>query len=226
MPHVIAALDIVDWRRRVFDMYREVREIAVEDPAQAHVFWRATRNTLFAHHPASPLPIEERTLFTDLPCGQYNPAYRFEVEIMRVDPAQEPTSTSHVPRSILGVVGTAAETVEGPAPFDLLGRVTLPGLGTLDVWSLRTYGGGIFLPVKDALAGTQTYGGGRYVLDTIKGAYLGEVPSRGLVVDLNFAYNPSCMYDPVWPCPLAPWGNVLDVELPVGELLPARSATH
>jgi uncharacterized protein (DUF1684 family) len=37
------------------------------------------------------------------------------------------------------------------------------------------------------------------------------------VLDLNFAYNPSCAYDPSWACPLAQPGNVVDVDIPVGE---------
>jgi uncharacterized protein (DUF1684 family) len=37
-------------------------------------------------------------------------------------------------------------------------------------------------------------------------------------VDLNFAYNPSCAYDPAWACPLAPASNTLSVPLVAGEL--------
>ena len=104
----------------------------------------------------------------------------------------------------------------------------LPDLGDLDVWWLASYGGGLFVPVKDALAGKQTYGAGRYLLDTVKGADLGGdvdlQTGRGtLVVDLNFAYNPSCAYDPQWACPLAQPGNTLPVPVPVGELYPLRT---
>ena len=94
--------------------------------------------------------------------------------------------------------------------------MTLDGVGTLDVWWVASYGGGVFVPVRDASAGKGTYGGGRYVLDTVKGADLGGSGGR-LVVDLNFAYNPSCAYDPAWACPLAPPGNVVPVAVPVGE---------
>ena len=97
---------------------------------------------------------------------------------------------------------------DGVVPFERVGRVELPGLGSLDVWWLDSYGGGIFVPVKDALAGRGNYGGGRYLIDTVKGADLGGVDGE-LVIDLNFAYNPSCAYDPAWVCPLAPPGNVL-----------------
>jgi uncharacterized protein (DUF1684 family) len=43
------------------------------------------------------------------------------------------------------------------------------------------------------------------------------------VLDLNFSYNPSCAYDPDWACPLAPLGNRLDADVPVGELDPTTS---
>ena len=91
--------------------------------------------------------------------------------------------------------------------------------GALDAWLLAGYGGGLFVPVRDATAGSTSYGGGRYLLDTIKGADLGGT-SNALVVDLNFLYHPSCAYDPRWTCPLAPAGNTLTVAVPVGEQLP------
>ena len=112
-------------------------------------------------------------------------------------------------------------------PFEQVGVLHLPDLGDLDVWWLASYGGGLFVPVKDTLAGKQTYGAGRYLIDTVKGADLGGdvdlQTGRGtLVVDLNFAYNPSCAYDPQWACPLAQPGNTLPVPVPVGELYPLR----
>ena len=102
---------------------------------------------------------------------------------------------------------------DGLVPFERIGLVEIPDVGSLDVWRLTTYGGGIFVPVKDGLRGAPggTYGGGRYLLDTIKGADLGIDPrANTLVIDLNFAYNPSCAYDPAWACPLAPLTNTVD----------------
>jgi uncharacterized protein len=87
------------------------------------------------------------------------------------------------------------------------------------VWWLGSYGGGIFVPLRDGTAGTTTYGGGRYLLDTVKGADLGGRDGR-LVVDLNFAYHPSCTYDPRWSCPLAPEGNRVTASVEAGEQLP------
>ncbi len=192
------SLDVLDWRRRVAALYARVR--AQDDPRQAHELWREGRDDLFAHHPASPLPVAERSRFRGLRYAPYDPALRFEV---RVEPTSEPTAWA-TPTGTDGVV-----------PFSRIGRVRLP-VGTLDVWWLESYGGGLFLPLRDA--SRTTYGGGRYLLDTVKGADLGSGPDGSLVVDLNFAYNPSCAYDPAWACPLAPAGNTLAVEVPAGEL--------
>ncbi len=196
------ALEVADWRRRVFALYRVVRE-STDLPA-AHGAWRRGRNELFAHHPSTPLLPENRGGFTGLPVTDYNPAWRFEVPIAPTEPRRLEVET-----------GT-----NGVVPFDLIGVASVPGVGSLDVWHLASYGGGIFIPVKDALAGKPdgTYGGGRYLLDTIKGADLGPGSApHSLTLDFNFAYNPSCAYDPAWACPLAPSGNTVAVEIPVGE---------
>ena len=86
----------------------------------------------------------------------------------------------------------------------------------LALFWLDAYGGGVFLPFADATRGRETYGGGRYLLDTVKGADLGEEDGR-LVLDFNFAYNPSCSYDPRWVCPLSPPENRLPVAVRAGE---------
>ena len=196
------ALEVADWRRQVFGLYETVR--GTPDVAAAHDLWRRRRDELFASHPSTPLLPEDRGGFTGLPVEPYDPAWRFEVEIVAAEPRHMDVET-----------GT-----DGVVPFDLLGIATVPGVGPLDVWRLASYGGGIFVPVKDALAGKHggTYGGGRYLVDTVKGADLGPgAASDSIVLDFNFAYNPSCAYDPAWACPLAQPGNRTSVEIPVGE---------
>ena len=196
------ALTVADWRRRVFALYGAVR--AAGDPVEAHALWRAGRDELLAAHPASPVPAGDRATFSGAEIGAYQPRLRFEVA---VDTDAKPVRWE-VPTATDGVV-----------PFTRIGVLHLPAVGDLDVWWLESYGGGVFVPVKDALAGARTYGGGRYLLDTVKGADLGgDVRDGWLVVDLNFAYNPSCAYSPSWTCPLAPAGNTVAVPLPVGEL--------
>lgn len=198
----MTALDVADWRRRIFATYAAVREST--DLFAAHDLWRRERDDLFANHPSSPLLPEDRAEFTGLPVKPYDPDWRFEVTLSPADGRRMEVET-----------GT-----DGTVPFELIGVAEVPGVGSLDVWRLASYGGGIFIPVKDALAGTRggTYGGGRYLLDTVKGADLGSGRDpQSLVLDFNFAYNPSCAYDPMWACPLAQPGNTVAVEVPVGE---------
>lgn len=202
-------LATLDWRRQVFALYAAVR--AAPHPAAGHRLWADGRNRLLSTHPASPVPPRLRPGFRAA-LAPYDPAMRF---ILKVDPA--PSDGTGLPAR-----WTAATASNGEVPFSRLGVVHLPDLGDLDVWWLDSYGGGLFLPVHDP--SEQTYGGGRYVLDTVKGADLGSSPGGALdtvVVDLNFAYNPSCAYSPDWSCPLAPQGNRLGVPLLVGELTDA-----
>ena len=184
-----AVLELLDWRRRVAELYAAVRADA--DPPRAHELWRRTRDELFATHPQSPGP-------GPLPVAPYDPQWRALV-------ALEPTPAEEL-RVETGTDGTVV--------FDRAGVLHTPW-GALDAWRLRQYAGGLWVPVKDT--STRTYGGGRYLLDTAKGADLGESDGR-LVLDLNFLYAPSCAHDPRWACPLAPPGNMLDQPVEVGEL--------
>jgi hypothetical protein len=198
----MTALEVADWRRRVHSLYALVRGTA--DAPAAHALWREARDELFATHPSTPLLPEDRGAFDGLPISPYDPAWRFEVGITPAEPTRMDVET-----------GT-----DGIVPFERIGIADVPGVGSLDVWRLTSYAGGIFLPVKDALAGIHggTYGGGRYLLDTVKGADLGPgAAPESMVLDFNFAYNPSCAYDPAWACPLAQPGNRVAVEIPVGE---------
>jgi uncharacterized protein len=196
-------LQLLDWRRRVHEHYAEGRALWPKDTAAAHAHWRAGRDHLFRHHPQSPIRPSDRSAFGGLAVAPYDPAYAFLVPVqsLEIERLEVPTSTG----------GTTA--------FERFGAVDLP-VGALEVFWLDAYGGGLFLPFRDATNGEQTYGGGRYVLDTVKGADLGPDGEEGpaqLLVDFNFAYNPSCHYDSDWTCPLAPPGNWLDAAVPVGE---------
>jgi uncharacterized protein (DUF1684 family) len=195
------ALALADWRRRVFELYRGVRE--ARDAAAAWRLWRAGRDELFAHHPQSPLPAGERAGFGGLPYFGYDPSARVLATVAPLEPATLEIATSGE--------GTYRFTRFGKAAFELAGEAYALALYWLD-----GYGGGLYLPFADATSGGETYGAGRYLLDTVKGADLGLEHER-LVLDFNFAYNPSCAYDPRWVCPLAPPANRLPVAIRAGE---------
>jgi uncharacterized protein (DUF1684 family) len=196
------SLTLLDWRRTVAALYADVRAGAEHDPEGTLARFRAGRDRLFVHHPDSPLPTDRRAVFTGIPYWPHDPALRFEAVVEPLAPE---------PRLAVGLGGEEF-------PLERIGRVRLP-VGTLEVFWIAVYGGGIFLPFRDATAGTETYGAGRYVLDTVKGADLGGSGDR-LVIDFNYAYHPSCAYDARWSCPLAPPGNRLAVPIRAGERLP------
>ncbi|MEO6605307.1 MAG: DUF1684 domain-containing protein [Aeromicrobium sp.] len=195
-------LSLVDWRRQVNEMYAAVR--ADSDHAGAHERWRMDRDRLFRYHPQTPLMDDDPLRETGLPYWPYDPALRLDVEMK---PSTEEDR-----------VVEAGD--DGQLAMKLIGHVTLPDNvgGTLDVWWLHQYGGGIFLPLRDGTSGDGSYGGGRYVLDTAKGSWLGGHEDH-LVLDLNYAYHPSCRYNPRWQCPLAPPGNTITVRIEAGEKL-------
>jgi uncharacterized protein len=197
-------LDLLDWKRRIFDLYREVR--ADQDPMNAWRRWRRTRDDLIANHPQSPIA-ESRPAGLEPRYFEYDRAARVLADVVPTEPqaAEVPMSREDGTRF----------TRFGDAVFELYGSSR-----TLGLYWLEGYGGGVFLSFTDATSGEASYGAGRYLLDTVKGADLGMVGER-LVLDFNFSFNPSCAYDSRWACPLAPAENRLPVEVRAGELLPA-----
>jgi uncharacterized protein len=200
-------LVILDWRRRIAELYADLRRSS--DPEAAWGHWRATRDDLFAGHPASPIPLAGRAEFTGLGMFEYDPAARLEAEL-------RPAQAEMV--ELTGGDGTTYSfTRFARAHFELAGAPR-----ELDVNWLHGYAGGVFVSFTDQTSGRETYGGGRYLLDTIKGADLGGSDGR-LTLDFNFAYNPSCSYDPAWSCPLPSAANRLDCPVTAGELAPGTA---
>jgi len=179
-------MTLLDWRRRVAALYAAVRADAGADPEGALARFRAGRDRLFAEHPDSPLPADKRPTFPGIPYWPYDPELRFEVE---VEPAPAERLTAH-------------SNSGDPYPLDRIGRVTLP-VATLDVYWVAVYGGGVFLPFRDDTSGGESYGGGRYLLDTVKGADLGGSGGR-LVRRLQLRVQPIVRIRPAMELPLAP----------------------
>ena len=213
----IAELSLADWRRRVADLYVAVRRSLGTDPDAALRLWRDERERLFREHPDSPVPAAERDAFRarHFPI---DPALRFEVAVQPDDRARGPAEPG---------VGFAAPLLQlptssgPPMSFRRIGWLDVPfpaGERRLALFWMEGYAGGLFLPFRDATNGRETYGAGRYLLDAAKSADLGGDAARGrLRLDFNFAYQPSCAFDPQWACPLAPPENWLDVPIRAGE---------
>jgi uncharacterized protein (DUF1684 family) len=192
-------LDLLDYRRRVADLYADVRARGAS--RETWSAWRERRDALFREHPSSPYPEGRRP--GELAYFPYDPAFRV---LGRAEPASE--QLLEIAHSADGTTTARRVATVG---FELGGRHH-----ALELFWLDQYGGGVFLPFRDATSGDTTYGGGRYLLDTAKGADLGS-DDGALVLDFNFAYHPSCFHDPRWSCPLAPPGSVLSTAVTAGE---------
>jgi uncharacterized protein len=193
-------LDLADWRRRVGDAYR----LGSVDA------WRTARDRLFRDHPQSPIPAAERAAFSGLRWFAPNPAYRVPATIVPSDGAVLEIDTG-------GEDGVIRYRRMGSLRFQLEGADC-----SLTVLAMIGYGSGLFVPFRDATSGTETYGGGRYLVDTVKNTDAGclEITpgSAQVVIDFNYAYHPSCHYDPRWACPLAPVENWMQVPVRAGEM--------
>jgi uncharacterized protein (DUF1684 family) len=202
---------LADWRRRTAELYAEVRAIAATDASAALAHWRAVRETLYRTHPQSPVPPGERAAFE---------ARHFDSDgSLRFSVALEPHPPDEPAAPLLGL-----SSVDGrELAFTRFGRIRVPfpqGERWLSVFWMVGYAGGLFIPFRDATNGTETYAAGRYLLDAAKSLDLGGDPGAGtIVVDFDYAIQPSCAFDPRWACPLAPPENRLDIAVRAGERL-------
>jgi uncharacterized protein (DUF1684 family) len=168
--------------------------------------FRARRDELFATHPQSAAPGPLRYFPVD-------PAFS---AVVPVEPAD-------------GSIEIATGGEDGVLRYERIGVLPTPW-GRLTLFWLAAYGGGLFLPFRDATCGKESYGAGRYLTDTVKGTHGRGValePDGQVCLDFNYAYNPSCAYSDLFACPLAPWENRLDSEIRAGEMVypgGARSA--
>ncbi len=205
-------LDLYDYRTRVAEMYRTRRQATLdgEDATSVLQRFRESRNELFAKHSQSALDQEQKQKFEGLRYFPYNPAMCVEADIERdVEP------------QLLDVAMNAEETMT----MTTVGRLhfTLEDVKVaLSLYWLNIYGGGLFLPFRDTTSPAESYGGGRYLFDTLKGSDFLPVPGASgnerILLDFNYAYNPSCAYNDRWVCPLAPIENRLKVPVRAGEM--------
>jgi uncharacterized protein len=187
----VQALELADFRSAVATLYLTATSLSD---------FRARKDELFATHPQSAAPAG----FDGLKYFPESEEYVGEVTL----------------REAPGEIDIDTGGEDGVCHYTRAGILDTPW-GELSLWWLRGYGGGLFLPVRDATSGPETYGGGRYLTDTVKGTHGRGVELLGgarVRLDFNYLYNPSCAYDDSWLCPLAPPENTLAVPIRAGEL--------
>jgi len=204
-----AALELADYRRRVAQLYQDLRSSGIDESSWQR--WRGARSRLLATHSQSPLDDDRRAAPEPLPFFPYDPSWQVVGSIETFDGSPP-----------------SARVAEGASTFAPIATVAFDRAGTehrLTLYWLEAYGGGLFLPFADQTNGTSTYGGGRYLLDGAKSADLGSPGPGRLILDFNLAYHPSCTWDPRWPCPLPPPTNRLAIAVEAGERLSAETVS-
>lgn len=162
--------------------------------------FRAEKDAFFREDPRSPLLPEQRASFEGLSYFPENVALRLrrhlETEgVDRDEPIVMQTTTG----------GEQEYRRAGIVRFEVEGDPTQVTLYASDDTP------DLFLPFRDATSGKESYGAGRYLEVEPPG------PDGRVAVDLNYAYNPSCAYNPEWSCPIPPGENWLEVPIRAGE---------
>lgn len=67
----------------------------------------------------------------------------------------------------------------------------------------------LLLPFTDATSNIETYGGGRYI-------DLDKTAGTEITIDFNKAYNPYCLYNSKYTCPIPPKENKLAIRVEAG----------
>nr|WP_299343604.1 DUF1684 domain-containing protein [Allomuricauda sp.] len=160
-------------------------------------------NKTFKNPETSPLPDRYRKDFEGLEFFPADTTYRVVATFKRTPDAQPfymPTNTGE----------KTIEVVYGIASFELNGvSHQLEIYQTPALMTQPQYKNYLFLPFLDDTNGTETYGGGRYIDMTIP-------KGDTIVIDFNRAYNPYCVYNKKYSCPLVPRQNYLRTKVRAG----------
>lgn len=160
-------------------------------------------NKEFADKATSPLPADALKKFKGLDMYPINERFIIEAELV-VTPDEEPfkmtTTTDRKP----------IYRKYGEIHFSLNGKkLKLSVYQDLALISKEEYKNHLFIPFTDLTSGVSTYGGGRYI-DM-------EIPEGSKVIlNFNLAYNPYCVYNPKYSCPIPPEENFLNAEIHAG----------
>jgi len=160
-------------------------------------------NEEFKNPDTSPLPDRYRKDFDGLDFFKPDTSFRVIASLERTAdaiPFMMPTTTDRL----------SEEVVYGIANFTLNGKnYSLEVYQNLELMETAEYKDYLFLPFLDNTNGEETYTGGRY-LD------LAISEGNSIVLDFNRAYNPYCVYNKKYSCPIVPKRNNLNVKIKAG----------
>jgi len=160
-------------------------------------------NAEFRDPEQSPLPDRYRKNFNGLEFFEPDTSYRVWAQLEYTPdaiPFQMPTTTER----------KSTEVVYAIAHFTINGKsFELEIYQNQDLLEDPAYADYLFLPFLDETNGNETYAGGRYI-DL-------RIPERdSILIDFNTAYNPYCVYNKKYSCPIVPKVNMLPTPVRAG----------
>ena len=162
---------------------------------------RQEKNLTFRGSQGSPLEDADRTKFDSLQYYTPDIIYRVDADyrgFTKPDTVQMPMNT-----------GEAEPYLKyASATFNLEGQKH----SLILYLKVNTTDSSLFVPFNDATNGTETYEGGRF-LDVAKP----EIGANIITLDFNKAYNPFCVYNYNYSCPVPPRSNRLAIPVRAGE---------
>jgi len=183
-------------------------ELTEEKPSESKdplILERIARDEAFRSSMDSPIPVDKRESFQGLDYYSVNEDLRFSVQLKRYpDPKQLRLSTN------TGEIRSGLRY--GYFDFTVNGQSCRLQVYRLDA-SEGSEGPNLFIPFRDATSGIETYASGRYI-------DLTENTSGTYELDFNRAYNPYCVFDSVYSCPIPPAENALSISILAGEKMP------
>lgn len=160
-------------------------------------------NSEFKNPETSPLPDRYRKDFETLEFFQPDTSYIVAARLVRTPdalPFLMPTTTDR----------KSKEVVYGIVHFILNGKERQLEIYQNEELMLKEgFEDYLFLPFTDLTNGEESYGGGRYI-------DLAIPVTDTIVIDFNKAYNPYCVYNKKFSCPLVPVVNHLDTKVLAG----------
>ncbi len=158
--------------------------------------FRQEKNEFFRSDPDSPLTPDQQQGFAGLRYFPEDPTLRLVVEVERFAEPQTirmQTSTGDV------------------QDYQRFGRFHFGAAGQEATLAIYRNEHGYFLPFADSLAGSETYGAGRYLEPE-------PLADGRFEIDFNLAYNPYCAYNENWSCPITPAENRIKIPIRAGEM--------
>lgn len=189
--------------KKYHDEKGEITADVTSDKITTIIEFQQSLNAEFKNPEQSPLPDRFRSEFESLDFFAPDTTYVVEAQFIRTPdavPFLMPTTTDR----------KSEEVVYAKVKFELHGKpFELEVYQNPELIQEKGYEDYLFLPFTDLTNGEETYGGGRY-LDV-------RIPnSNRITIDFNKAYNPYCVYNKKYSCPLVPAVNHLDTRILAG----------